>query len=466
MQAASATCILNSSKTALSQQRLSTSLSSSSPGFDRIDYKILKALPLSLQKLLLRIMNNIFVEGTFPEPWSHSLVYLIPKPHGKGLPCSTVESKSCNSRTTWLETLLANIKSYLYGRGLEISPTKTELMIFAKQKIPNVKEFKIQIGSDIITPSNSVRFLGVILDPKLTGDLHMKSVINKARKVADVISALRGVWWGSHPQLLLNIYRAVLRGYIEYASHIFSLKSSPKFHRLEIIQNKAIRACLGYQISTPINTMFAEAKEPPLKLCLKFLAAKYLIKTMSITDHQVLESMFRLALTSREYPAGLTYCREKFPLFDLFLQLKSLRPSLHIAVAPSLFQHSYQAILFTPIFYCPEQDFIDLIDQVHRTKPIPSSVWSYYARYSIVFYTDGSKIGSANWVGAACFSPQLQRSLMFKLPARASIFIAEAWAIYNVVLLTLDLDAPKFTIVSDSKSILEALTPHQHTNVM
>ncbi|XP_024893394.1 uncharacterized protein LOC112468443 [Temnothorax curvispinosus] len=206
--------------------------------------------------------------------------------------------------------------------------------------------------------------------------------------------------------------------------------------------------------------MFAEAKEPPLKLRLKFLAAKYLIKTMSITDHQVSESMFQLALTSREYPAGLTHCREKFSLFDLFRQLKSLRPSLHTAVAPPPFQHSYQTILFTPILYHPEQDFIDLIDQVPKStvQNLFLQAFGPIMRDSIVFYTDGSKMGSANWVGAACFSPQLQRSLMFKLPARASIFTVEAWAIYNAVLLILDLDTPKFTIVSDSKSVLEALT--------
>ncbi|XP_024883727.1 uncharacterized protein LOC112462272 [Temnothorax curvispinosus] len=57
----------------------------SSPGFDRIDYQIIKSLPSSLQKLLLRILNNLFLEGAFPETWSHSLVYLIPKPHGGGV---------------------------------------------------------------------------------------------------------------------------------------------------------------------------------------------------------------------------------------------------------------------------------------------------------------------------------------------------------------------------------------------
>lgn len=64
---------------------LNSSKSNSSPGIDKIDYKILRFLPYDLKILFLKIINNLFYLGEFPKLWSHSLVYLIPKPHGGGV---------------------------------------------------------------------------------------------------------------------------------------------------------------------------------------------------------------------------------------------------------------------------------------------------------------------------------------------------------------------------------------------
>lgn len=50
-----------------------------SPGLDQIDYSILSSLPTPFHKILLSILNDLFNGGLFPESWSHSLVYLIPK---------------------------------------------------------------------------------------------------------------------------------------------------------------------------------------------------------------------------------------------------------------------------------------------------------------------------------------------------------------------------------------------------
>lgn len=51
----------------------------SSPGLDKISYDLISLLPNSYHPLLLDIFNNLLEEGTFPESWHHSLVFLIPK---------------------------------------------------------------------------------------------------------------------------------------------------------------------------------------------------------------------------------------------------------------------------------------------------------------------------------------------------------------------------------------------------
>lgn len=51
----------------------------SSLGIDQIDYLILSNLPSEYYPLFLSILNNLFSSEDFPESWSNSLDYLIPK---------------------------------------------------------------------------------------------------------------------------------------------------------------------------------------------------------------------------------------------------------------------------------------------------------------------------------------------------------------------------------------------------
>lgn len=79
------------------------------------------------------------------------------------------------------------------------------MMIFSRRNILSTTD-PISLNGSIIKPFLTVRFLGVFFDPKLTGNAYMDYIINKSKKILQIISALRGVWWGSHPQLLCSLY--------------------------------------------------------------------------------------------------------------------------------------------------------------------------------------------------------------------------------------------------------------------
>ena len=52
----------------------------STEGADKIHYEILKHLP-SCTLEVLKIINNIWIEGTFPEAWRHAIIIPLPKPN-------------------------------------------------------------------------------------------------------------------------------------------------------------------------------------------------------------------------------------------------------------------------------------------------------------------------------------------------------------------------------------------------
>ncbi|KYN02389.1 Gag-Pol polyprotein [Cyphomyrmex costatus] len=74
-----------------------------------------------------------------------------------------------------------------------------------------------------------------------------------------------------------------------------------------------------------------------------------------------------------------------------------------------------------------------------------------------MFFTDGSKVDHSTYVGAAIYSPQLQLELMIKLSSYTSVFSAEAYAIYTAITISIDMNLPSATIVTDSMNVLETL---------
>jgi len=77
----------------------------------------------------------------------------------------------------------------------------------------------------------------------------------------------------------------------------------------------------------------------------------------------------------------------------------------------------------------------------------------------ILLFTDGSKREDEDSsVGAAVYSPELGIAIKHKLPLETSIFSAEAWAIYQDLLLVESSPYSETTIFSDSRSVLDALS--------
>jgi len=72
-------------------------------------------------------------------------------------------------------------------------------------------------------------------------------------------------------------------------------------------------------------------------------------------------------------------------------------------------------------------------------------------------FTDGSRRveDEDSAVDAAVYSPDLHLALKHKLPLETSIFSAEAWAIYQTLILIESTSHLAATIFSDSRSVLD-----------
>ncbi|KAM0731572.1 putative RNA-directed DNA polymerase from transposon X-element [Formica fusca] len=354
-----------------------------------------------------------------------------------------------------IETAAKRACDYLTTKGLTVSPTKSSLVVFTRKRVDPLS-FSIKILNNHIPSTYSCRFLGIHLDCRLSGREHSRFLLGRCSKLINILSMLRGTWWGASPQLLLSIYRALIRSSMEYGCSIFPLNNRSILYQLEKIQFRALRLCTGLRRTTPINVLLAESGESSLKHRFFYLTSRYILKIFSLDDHPTIEKLHHLHWCVRN-------SRKKNPA-DYFLLYKSfctyLKYKRYIAcsIFPSVYSIDYWAHVTSPSIRITSALDVESI----KNNPFPTliffDIYHDLLQDYIPFYTDASKVDEISYVGFATYSPTLNLQLLFRTYSFASIFSAEAYAILQTLTYILDNSIPRSVIFTDSLSVTQALS--------
>ena len=90
-------------------------------------------------------------------------------------------SFNVKDKDIWITDLqqdLTSIRTWCLNNSLLINPDKTKLIVFGtKQMLSRLDDFKLSLLGKELTPCDSVRDLGVCLDPQLSCDKHFKNSV-------------------------------------------------------------------------------------------------------------------------------------------------------------------------------------------------------------------------------------------------------------------------------------------------
>lgn len=170
---------------------------------------------------------------------------------------------------------------------IKLNKNKTEHIIFSK-KFTNLKVYEpLKIGETKIKQADkTVRYLGVVMDKRLSFNPHIKNLINKGH------NALRALYPLFNKRSTLSVknkkllYTAIIRPTITYAAPVWCSASNTLHLKLQRLQNKCLRLILNADRYTRIEELHRAAgieslKEFTRKLSLKFF--KHQIKNSSLT---------------------------------------------------------------------------------------------------------------------------------------------------------------------------------------
>ena len=137
-----------------------------------------------------------------------------------------------------VQTVLQLINYWVSVNGLKLNLKKTKYMVFTNKH--NIdKNLNLSLNGTEIEHTEQERFLGVIMDSRLSWTAHINTLSAKISRNAGIIYRLRGLV----PQSILKIlYDSFIQSHLNYCSSVWGLGSKSSLQPLFTAQKKAIRA--------------------------------------------------------------------------------------------------------------------------------------------------------------------------------------------------------------------------------
>lgn len=360
-----------------------------------------------------------------------------------------VKSNNIELACTELTTSLQYLKKWLDDHGLNLSPSKSSIVLFSRKR--STTPIHVYYDETIIPQKDEYKFLGVILDNKLTGIPHCNFIASKCEKIINIIRCLAGIWWGAHPFYLKLVYNALIRSVMEYGSFLLEPGLLSGFKMLNKIQNKCLRIICGAMKSSPINALQIECCDPPLQLRRQYLSDKFLFRRLQLSNHPLIEKLHLLAY----FVSNSSYWIHKSNpcLVNSYFKFKSLSTPLHQSNMLPLFSCPYESLILSPQILnigISKSDFLIANEKFN-------AIINKKFKNSHLIFTDASKHDVNGTVGVGIIHRQYNIVQKVKLPPESSVFSGECLGIFKALEYIILAKLNNSIIFTDSLSSLQAL---------
>lgn len=163
-----------------------------------------------------------------------------------------VAEKNAEAASRKLREDIKLLDTWLKVKKLKLNVQKTKTMIISNKKQLNYADLKIYIEGIEIERVEVFKYLGVLIDQKLTFKAHIDNVIKKIAKKYGMLVRLSSqmTFWSK-----IFVYKTLVAPHIDYCSSVIFLASDIHQKRLQRLQNKFMRFILSCNRYTPIRVM-------------------------------------------------------------------------------------------------------------------------------------------------------------------------------------------------------------------
>ena len=127
-----------------------------------------------------------------------------------------------------MQAALNFVTLWCKDKGLSVNPTKTELVLFTRNRKSRGQLRRFKMMDQEIEYSSQVKYFGLIFDGKLNWNAHLEKVITKATSSLFIGRRKVGNMWGLKPKMALWICTAIVRPIVTYARNVWWEKTNQK----------------------------------------------------------------------------------------------------------------------------------------------------------------------------------------------------------------------------------------------
>jgi len=154
-----------------------------------------------------------------------------------------MSNSSFNVLQTTVNLELYTTDQWLRANKLSLNNNKTNFMLVTSRK-HNPASFEVIINYHNISPEDNLRYLGVLLDNKLSWKPHVQRVKTQLSRACGILSKL--IHYTTLPVLKV-VYNSLIHPYLNYSILNWGRASNATIQPLTKLQNKAVK------IINPIN---------------------------------------------------------------------------------------------------------------------------------------------------------------------------------------------------------------------
>jgi len=102
---------------------------------------------------------------------------------------------------------------------------KIVAIVFTRNNDFRPDDVRLTVGGCPIKVEKTVKFLGAIFDKTLTGSPHLDYIVARCNKRLNLLKVLAGTRWCASKDMLLLVYKALIRSLIDYGCTAYDTAS-------------------------------------------------------------------------------------------------------------------------------------------------------------------------------------------------------------------------------------------------
>ncbi|XP_023244780.1 uncharacterized protein LOC111642644 [Centruroides sculpturatus] len=199
---------------------------------------------------------------------------------------------------------LLRISDWCVNNKLIINYNKCNVLVFPKGNILK-KGPSIKIDNIKIKNATSVRYLGIVFDPKLNWTEHVHYVYEKAVKVAQALKTISRNQWGYGPSSSRILYTAVIEPIVTYGAEIWGTSVTRvhiKRKLLSIQRIMAINIAKAYK-TAPTEALLVINRTPPIDIKIREILIRF--NLIKLANNQINQDHFNAIVGKEEFAQDL-----------------------------------------------------------------------------------------------------------------------------------------------------------------